>query len=95
MSISYHQCVISLTINLSLTNVFLSSCNAVCQGNKRAMKEYLTTLNRQLDELVLIVRTDLTPNERKKINTVLIIDVHARLVMANPTAGPYRLLNLI
>ena len=42
------------------------------------MKEYLSTLNKQLDELVLIVRTDLTPNERKKINTVLIIDVHAR-----------------
>ncbi|XP_037090995.1 dynein heavy chain 10, axonemal-like [Pollicipes pollicipes] len=50
----------------------------VKKGNKRAMKEYLATLNQQLDELVLIVRTELTPNDRKKINTVLIIDVHAR-----------------
>ena len=42
------------------------------------MKEYLTTLNRQLDELVLTVRTELTPNDRRKVNTVLLIDVHAR-----------------
>jgi len=42
------------------------------------MKGYLGFLNKQLDELVVTVRTDLTSNERKKFNSCLIIDVHAR-----------------
>ncbi|KAL0279459.1 UNVERIFIED_CONTAM: hypothetical protein PYX00_001007 [Menopon gallinae] len=47
-------------------------------GQHRSMKEYLEQLNRQLDELVVRVRGELTKNDRKKFNTVLIIDVHAR-----------------
>lgn len=48
-------------------------------GEKRAMKEYLEFENQQLDDLVVAVRgTELTPNDRKKYNTSLIIDVHAR-----------------
>jgi len=35
-------------------------------------------MNSQLDELVLMVRGVLSKNDRKKFNTVLIIDVHAR-----------------
>ena len=42
------------------------------------MKEYLECVNKQLDELVVRVRSDLSKNDRKKFNTVLIIDVHAR-----------------
>jgi dynein heavy chain len=48
------------------------------QGEKRAMKEYLEVVNRQLDELVARVRSQLTKNDRRKLNTVLIIDIHAR-----------------
>jgi dynein heavy chain len=42
------------------------------------MKEYLEFLNHQLDDLVVTVRTNLSSNDRKKFNTCLIIDVHAR-----------------
>lgn len=47
-------------------------------GEKRAMKEYLEFLNKQLDDLVLAVRSDLSSNDRKKCNTSMIIDVHGR-----------------
>lgn len=47
------------------------------------MKDYLETLNRQLDELIIQVRGDLIANDRKKFNTVLIVDVHARDVIEN------------
>lgn len=42
------------------------------------MKEYLEQLNFQIDELVVTVRSQLSKNDRKKFNSVLIIDVHAR-----------------
>jgi dynein heavy chain len=47
-------------------------------GNKLAMKKYSKNLGEQLEELVINVRSDLTANERKKINSQIIIDVHAR-----------------
>ncbi|PNF33091.1 Dynein heavy chain 10, axonemal [Cryptotermes secundus] len=50
----------------------------VMQGEKRAMKEYLEVVNGQLDELVARVRSHLTKIHRRKFNTVLIIDIHAR-----------------
>lgn len=45
------------------------------------MKQYLEILNQQLDELILKVRGELSANDRKKFNTVLIVDVHARDVI--------------
>nr|KAJ3423035.1 Dynein heavy chain 10, axonemal [Polyrhizophydium stewartii] len=48
------------------------------QGNKLAMKRYSKTLGDQLEQLVITVRTDLTPNDRKKLNTQIVVDVHAR-----------------
>ncbi|KAJ3055760.1 Dynein heavy chain 10, axonemal [Rhizophlyctis rosea] len=47
-------------------------------GNKLAMKKYSKTLADQLEELVVKVRSDLTSNDRKKLNSQIIIDVHAR-----------------
>ncbi|KAI8814786.1 dynein heavy chain and region D6 of dynein motor-domain-containing protein [Cladochytrium replicatum] len=47
-------------------------------GNKLAMKKYSKTLGEQLEQLVVEVRGDLSPNDRRKINTQIIIDVHAR-----------------
>lgn len=47
------------------------------------MKHYLEQLNDQLDELIIQVRGNLLANERKKFNTVLIVDVHARDVIEN------------
>ena len=42
------------------------------------MKLYSQQLNAQIDETVIKVRSNLTQNERKKFNSMLIIDVHAR-----------------
>ncbi|XP_058811885.1 dynein axonemal heavy chain 10 isoform X1 [Topomyia yanbarensis] len=50
----------------------------VKKGNKRAMKEFLEAQNRQLDDLVVKVRADLSPNDRLKFKTIATIDVHAR-----------------
>ncbi|XP_041455872.1 dynein heavy chain 10, axonemal-like [Lytechinus variegatus] len=50
----------------------------VRQGDKVAMKTYAKRMHQQIDDLVVQVRSPLSKNERKKFNTVLIIDVHAR-----------------
>jgi dynein heavy chain len=47
-------------------------------GNKLAMKNYSKALADQLENLVVTVRSDLSSNDRKKINTQIIVDVHAR-----------------
>ncbi|TPX31992.1 hypothetical protein SmJEL517_g04802 [Synchytrium microbalum] len=48
------------------------------QGDKLAMKRYSKMLGDQLVRLVVEVRSDLSTNERKKVNTQIIVDVHAR-----------------
>lgn len=50
----------------------------VQEGEKQAMKSYGRKMHRQIDELVMRITTPLSRNDRKKYNTVLIIDVHAR-----------------
>ncbi|XP_052801261.1 dynein axonemal heavy chain 10-like isoform X3 [Mya arenaria] len=52
--------------------------NKVKKGQKTALKEYAKKLHGQIDELVITIRSPLSSNERKKFNSVLIIDVHAR-----------------
>lgn len=47
------------------------------------MKSYLEKLNQQMDELIMQVRGELISNDRKKFNTVIIVDVHARDVIEN------------
>lgn len=50
----------------------------VKEGEKYALKYYAEKMHRQIDELVTRITQPLKKNDRKKINTVLIIDVHAR-----------------
>uniref|UniRef100_A0A3B3TNK4 Dynein axonemal heavy chain 10 n=1 Tax=Poecilia latipinna TaxID=48699 RepID=A0A3B3TNK4_9TELE len=50
----------------------------VKKGEKYALKYYAEKMHRQIDELVTRITQPLKKNDRKKINTVLIIDVHAR-----------------
>ena len=52
--------------------------NKVKKGDKLGMKNYSVKMHEQINELVSRVREKLSPNDRKKFNTVLIIDVHAR-----------------
>lgn len=52
--------------------------NKVKQGDKQAMKNYGKKMHNQIDDLVTRITMELSKNDRKKYNTVLIIDVHAR-----------------
>ncbi|KAL3146419.1 Dynein heavy chain cytoplasmic [Trebouxia sp. C0010 RCD-2024] len=47
-------------------------------GNKYAMKELSSKLTNQLADLTSMVRRDLGGEARKKVNTLIITDVHAR-----------------
>eukprot|EP00062_Callorhinchus_milii_P021625 gi/632978548/ref/XP_007905975.1/ PREDICTED: dynein heavy chain 10, axonemal [Callorhinchus milii] len=48
------------------------------KGEKQALKLYAKKMHRQIDDLVTRITEPLSRNNRKKYNTVLIIDVHAR-----------------
>ncbi|MEW5308429.1 MAG: hypothetical protein WDW38_000392 [Sanguina aurantia] len=50
----------------------------VRDGHKHAMKEWAAKLTGQLGELTSMVRSDLSSEVRRKVNTLIIIDVHAR-----------------
>lgn len=51
----------------------------VKQGQKHGMKNLASKLTTQLNDLVEMTRdTSLSPSDRKKLNTLIIIDVHAR-----------------
>ncbi|KAI4469012.1 dynein heavy chain [Holotrichia oblita] len=53
------------------------------KGNKRAMKEYLNQLNKQLDDIVITVRAELSSNDRSKFKTIATIEVHSRDIVEN------------
>ncbi|XP_067295015.1 dynein axonemal heavy chain 10 isoform X2 [Pseudorasbora parva] len=48
------------------------------QGEKQALKQYAKKMHQQINDLVKRITQPLNKNDRRKINTVLIIDVHAR-----------------
>ncbi|XP_030648846.1 dynein heavy chain 10, axonemal [Chanos chanos] len=52
--------------------------NRVKKGDKQALKNYAKKMHQQIDDLVKRITQPLKKNDRRKINTVLIIDVHAR-----------------
>ncbi|KAG5844641.1 hypothetical protein ANANG_G00164650 [Anguilla anguilla] len=52
--------------------------NKLKKGDKQALKNYAKRMHLQIDELVTRITQPLKKNDRRKINTVLIIDVHAR-----------------
>ncbi|RKP21444.1 hypothetical protein ROZALSC1DRAFT_11414, partial [Rozella allomycis CSF55] len=54
------------------------SFDKIKSGDKLAMKKYSKLLQSQLEDLVVQVRSDLNSNDRRKINTQIIVDVHAR-----------------
>ncbi|XP_067084612.1 dynein axonemal heavy chain 10 [Osmerus mordax] len=57
--------------------------NKVRKGDKQAMKSYARRMHQQIDELVTRITQPMKKNDRRKINTVLIIDVHARDIVDN------------
>jgi dynein heavy chain len=54
----------------------------VAQGNKYALKDLEAKLTGELSDMVVIVRKPLDKITRKKVNTLLVIDVHARDIIA-------------
>lgn len=50
----------------------------VQSGNKHAMKNFLAKQNAQLAQLTSMVRTDLEAGTRKKVNQLIIVEVHAK-----------------
>jgi len=58
----------------SIEDVFLR----VSKGDKHAMKNELAKESSDVNDLIALVREDITPNVRKCVNTLIILDVHAR-----------------
>lgn len=54
----------------------------VHKGNKHAMKEFGQKLTCHLTDLTTMVRGNLSEEDRKKVNTLIIIDVHARDIIS-------------
>lgn len=52
--------------------------NQVQNGDKYAMKNFLAKQNFQLTQLTSMVRTDLSDETRKKVNQLIIVEVHAK-----------------
>uniref|UniRef100_A0A3Q3MNV8 Dynein axonemal heavy chain 10 n=1 Tax=Mastacembelus armatus TaxID=205130 RepID=A0A3Q3MNV8_9TELE len=55
----------------------------VKKGEKHALKNYAKKMHQQIDELVTRITQPMKKNDRRKINTVLTIDVHARDIVDN------------
>ncbi|GMI47335.1 hypothetical protein TrCOL_g3071 [Triparma columacea] len=54
----------------------------VARGNKYALKDLEQKLTKDLSDMVVIIRTPLDKITRKKVNTLLVIDVHARDIVS-------------
>ena len=48
------------------------------EGDKNGMKNELKNQNKQVTDLVILVRSDISKQQRKKVNSLIILDVHAR-----------------
>ncbi|KAM4590913.1 dynein axonemal heavy chain 10 isoform 1-T1 [Odontesthes bonariensis] len=55
----------------------------VKKGAKHALRSYAEKMQRQIEELVTRITQPMSKNDRRKINTVLIIDVHTRDIVDN------------
>lgn len=47
-------------------------------GEKHALRDYAAQMHQQIDELVTRITQPMKKNDRRKLNTALILDVHAR-----------------
>lgn len=54
----------------------------IMNGQNNAMTLYAATTRQQIHELVTRIAQPMSKNDRKKLNTALIIDVHSRDIVA-------------
>lgn len=59
----------------------MSASSSNQKQDKSAMKKFSKLQLNQLEEIIQLVRSDLSPNDRTKLTTLLTIDVHARDVV--------------
>ena len=52
--------------------------NRVAKGDKHALKNELAKESDDLNNLISLIRTDISSLLRKAVNTLIILDVHAR-----------------
>ena len=52
--------------------------NKIKKGDKMGLKMYSKKLHLQIDDIVVQIRSQLSKNDRKKFNALLIVDVHNR-----------------
>ena len=52
-------------------------------GDHNGMKKYLLRKTDHISELVTEVRADLTKQQRIKVNTLLIVDIHNQTIIDN------------
>lgn len=65
----------------------------VKKGDKDALKKYAKKMHKQIDQLVTRITEPMKRNDRRKLNTVLIIDVHARDIVDNFVWNRYNCMN--
>ncbi len=63
------------------TRAVVKAIDGMAAGNKRALAEFHSFSQRQLDSMVSLVRSDLTRLQRKLMGALIVIDVHARDVV--------------
>ena len=54
----------------------------VAQGDKHALKKLETKWTKHLSDMVAMIRSPLESKVRKKVNTLLVIDVHAKDIIS-------------
>jgi dynein heavy chain len=61
-------------VSFAVEDVF----NRVAKGDKHALKNELAKETNDLNNLIALIRTDISKLLRKAVNTLIILDVHAR-----------------
>ncbi|CAD7925016.1 unnamed protein product [Amoebophrya sp. A120] len=74
----YNGMVAILGTQIWWTWVVEDAFRKVAAGDKNGMKTELSNQNQQVTDLVLLVGSDISKQQRKKVNSLIILDVHAR-----------------
>ena len=74
----YHGMLTLCGAKLWWTYQIEDAFDKIAKGNRHALNKVSSKLSQQLLDLICEVDSELTKKERKKINTLIIIDVHSR-----------------
>lgn len=78
---------ISVVDQIVWTDGAMKSIEAIATGsNPNALKEFLAFSKQQIESMVDLVRTDLKFTQRATLSSLIVLDVHARDVVAKMIA---------